>query len=42
MKTTAVLTSQIQIRSCQISSSRRWSICREFNTEKCFDSPRRE
>lgn len=38
MKAT-VLTSQISQRSCQISSSRRWSICREFNTAKCFDSP---
>lgn len=39
MKTLTVLTSQIQRSICQISSSRRWSICREFNTVKCFDSP---
>ena len=35
---TVVAISQIQIRSRQISS-RCWSVCRELNTTKCFDSP---
>lgn len=39
MKTFAVLTSQISQRSCQISISRNWSICREVNSVKYCDNP---
>lgn len=38
MKTTVVLTSQIQSRSRQINS-RCWSIRRELNTAKYHDNP---
>ena len=34
-----VMNSRISQSICQISSSRCWSICRELNTVKCFDSP---
>ena len=39
MKAIAVLTSQMMNSISRISSTRCWSICRELNTVKCFDSP---